>query len=240
MRSLQDFVAGARARAEMAERERESWTCPRCGGPDWTEDERGHRDGPGPCLPCREKARIERIEERRRDADQLAEGAGIPRKYHRAKLSGLTPAVQGTVEEWATGPDFLTFLGPVGCGKTWAAAAAAKEWLVLHEGRGSVRWVESPTLIREMRDFETAGDTFERYGRAGLLVLDDLGAERDTEYASEQVLALISRRYDWERPTVVTTNVPAEELMKYHPRLASRILSGKRICLSGGDRRLNP
>jgi DNA replication protein DnaC len=239
MESLKEITASWKANAEILERERANWRCPRCGGPDWTAEEDGYRDRPGPCLPCREKARTDRLAKRRQDADRLAEETGIPRKYIRAKFGTLSEAVQKTISEWVHGTDFLTFLGPVGCGKTWAAAAAAKEWIILQEKRRPLFWVESPTLIREMRDFETAGETFDRYGGTGLLVLDDLGAERDTEYASEQVLALISRRYDWERPTIVTTNVPPEELMKNHPRLASRILSGKRVCLSGEDRRLN-
>ena len=52
-----------------------------------------------------------------------------------------------------------------------------------------------------------------------LLIIDDLGAERNTEYALEQMFSIIDSRYRCNKPLIVTTNLKLNEL-KHPPDLA--------------------
>jgi DNA replication protein DnaC len=48
-----------------------------------------------------------------------------------------------------------------------------------------------------------------------LLVLDDLGAERNTDWATERLFALLNERHDYRRRTIVTSNPPPSELANH-------------------------
>jgi DNA replication protein DnaC len=72
-----------------------------------------------------------------------------------------------------------------------------------------------------------------------LLILDDLGAERGTEYALEQVFAVIDARYRSRKPLVVTTNLTLDALKHpddlAHARIYDRILEICAPILFGGE-----
>ena len=61
-----------------------------------------------------------------------------------------------------------------------------------------------------------------------LLVIDDLGVERNTEYAMEQMFTVIDSRYRSKKPLIVTTNLKLEEIKNppdlAHARIYDRIL----------------
>ena len=56
---------------------------------------------------------------------------------------------------------------------------------------------------------------FERVRESGLLVLDDLGAENGTAWATEKLFQLINYRYNYRMPTVITTNARLMSLMHW-------------------------
>ena len=65
----------------------------------------------------------------------------------------------------------------------------------------------------------------ERYLAADVLILDDLGAERLTEWAAERLYMLIGQRHDEERTTVFTSNLSLEDVAaKLGERTTWRIL----------------
>lgn len=107
-------------------------------------------------------------------------------------------------------PDLRTGLllfGPPDSGKTFlscciANAALDKGMRVLVR---SMPWVLS-------RGYDEVAFTIEQLSRAELLVLDDLGAERATDYGREIVYSVIDSRYQSRRPTVVSTNLTRIEL----------------------------
>ena len=80
------------------------------------------------------------------------------------------------------------------------------------------------------------------FSNYSLLILDDLGIERSTEYALEQVYAVIDERYKSELPVIITTNLKIAEIRNpqdvAYARIYSRILE---MCtpvrISGEDRR---
>jgi DNA replication protein DnaC len=72
-----------------------------------------------------------------------------------------------------------------------------------------------------------------------LLVLDDLGAERETAWSASVLFMLLDRRYREFKPTVVSSNLmPAEISDRMGDRVASRLAAGAGVLLDGPDRRL--
>lgn len=110
---------------------------------------------------------------------------------------------------------FLTFFGRYGCGKTHLAAAIAHEQIAA--GRVAI-FATVPDILDHLRaayNESGAGGYDELFGRwrsVPLLVLDDLGAERSTEWAAEKLYQLIDHRYRDRLPTVITTNAKADQM----------------------------
>ena len=90
---------------------------------------------------------------------------------------------------------------------------------------------------------ESYADFFERLCEVDLLHIDDLGAEKQTEWVLEQLYALINERYEREKPIVVTTNLSQEELeTQIGERTVSRLIEicGEALPLWGEDARQKP
>jgi DNA replication protein DnaC len=85
-------------------------------------------------------------------------------------------------------------------------------------------------------------DFFQRLTSVDLLHLEDLGAEKQTDWVLEQLYALINERYECERSIVATTNLPFDDLERQiGPRTASRLteICGELWFLGGPDQRMN-
>ena len=104
---------------------------------------------------------------------------------------------------------WLVLSGGYGVGKTHLAAAIAHERLASGQ---SVFFSIVPDLLDHLRAaYAPSSDMpydelFDKVREAGLLVLDDLGAENATAWATEKLFQLINYRYNYRMPTVVTTN----------------------------------
>ncbi len=81
--------------------------------------------------------------------------------------------------------------------------------------------------------------TLERCLTAPLLVLDDLGQQKASEWVTEQLYILINRRYEYQLPTIVTTNIPPKDWpMRWGGAIASRVTGMSTIIeLKGVDYR---
>lgn len=121
-----------------------------------------------------------------------------------------------TARGWLERPDHDLYLfGPTGVGKSGIAAALAREVLERELVAGAVVFVDARTLIRRLKaamgDDARQADALgrvETYERAGLLVLDDLGAEYGTAYTRTTLEGLYAARLDAGRPTIITSNLP--------------------------------
>ncbi len=127
----------------------------------------------------------------------------------------------------------LLFYGRSGSGKTHLACAVANALKTKHR----VAFAYVPSLLDQLRAQEV---DLHRLLSADLLVLDDLGSERPTDWSLEKLLIIVDGRLNEYRPTVFTTNYPLEELEKrLGMRLASRIIgTNLRILVQGNDYRL--
>ncbi|MFD2683746.1 ATP-binding protein [Streptomyces phyllanthi] len=141
----------------------------------------------------------------------------------------------------ATGPSLL-LIGPTGTGKTRQAYGAIRSLL---GGGTGVHWqaVTAADLYADMRPRPGTDPEWmlRHLMRTPLLVLDDLGAARATEWTEELTYRLINHRYNFELPTVMTSNLTVGDLrMKLGDRVASRIAGmAEQVTFNGPDRRRN-
>ena len=98
----------------------------------------------------------------------------------------------------------------MGTGKTFAAACIANYLL---ERRIPVVMTSFVKLLDSMKSFRDEDESLiVRLNKAKLLVIDDLGAERDTDFALEKVYNVVDSRYRAKRPIILTTNLSMEEM----------------------------
>jgi DNA replication protein DnaC len=137
------------------------------------------------------------------------------------------------------GPSLL-FLGPVGTGKTYAAYGAIQ---ALVQSGARCRWecITEAGFVAKLRPRPRidSEEEFERYSKVAVLVIDDMGASKDTEWAAEQNYRLLDHRYAWNKPTIITSNLLPREL---EPTLGERVASRLRamtttVSFKGADRR---
>jgi DNA replication protein DnaC len=141
---------------------------------------------------------------------------------------------------------FLTFGGETGRGKTHLALGIAWHWL--ENDMGMVKYYQAETLLDDLRRGYNANDperlyTFDQLMRwlktVDLLVLDDLGVEKPTEWTAAKLDSIIDHRYLNECKTVFTTNLGTSALAsRGEQRLASRLQEGVVEVLKCDDYRL--
>lgn len=113
-------------------------------------------------------------------------------------------------------PRSLYIVGDIGAGKTFLSSCLCAD--LLRRGR-RLLWRNVSDVLREIRacydDRKTSEtEVIARFTKPAVLVLDDLGKERPTEWAMEQLFCIINARYDAGKPLIVTTNYGGQDLVK--------------------------
>jgi DNA replication protein DnaC len=134
---------------------------------------------------------------------------------------------------------FLTFVGGCGRGKTHLALGCGI-WEI-EKMELSTIYYQVPNLLATLRDSYDDGNTGPSHRQfmdsckfCELLILDDLGMQRNTDWAVEQLDSLIDYRYMNDLQTIFTTNLKPNQLP---PRIASRMKEGEVVSLTCGDYR---
>jgi DNA replication protein DnaC len=208
-----------------------------CDGSGWIL---GPEDVARPC-ECRD----------RRIARRRARGvaSAIPRKYRTVSFDA--PPVSDMARDPARAPVFRTvkefvaaiderlaqgqglwLMGDVGTGKTTLAMLVSKAAV---EAGNTVAIYSLPRLLSRIRrtyDAEAGEQSylefFERLTEVDLLHIDDLGAEKRSDWVLEQLYAIVNERYETQRSVVVTTNLSQEKLeQQIGSRTVSRLVE---IC----------
>jgi len=191
-------------------------TCPICGGTGWRPVPGGKEREVARC-ECRVKGRGER----------LLAAAKIPARYEHCELSTFKydpenpeDAKLGTarlaagrfVEEYPVEKTGLLFVGSVGVGKTHLAVGILKA-LVRDKGVPCL-FCDYRELLKSIQNSYNASvpatemDILRPVFESEVLVLDELGAVRSTEWVFDTVNYILNSRYNNNKTTIITTNFP--------------------------------
>ena len=201
--------------------------------------------------PCRCRAtRINRARARSLSAVIPKRFQGV--SFDRAPVVDMDPEIVRVVRRYVEAVDGnldsgrgLWFTGDVGTGKTTLAMLVSRA--ALDAGR-SVAIYSLPRLLAEIRKTFDEGaershlDLLERLAAVDLLHVDDVGAERTSDWVLEQLYSIVNARYEDERAMVITTNLDHAELREQiGERTVSRLIEicGDPLPLYGHDRRMD-
>jgi len=138
-------------------------------------------------------------------------------------------------------PPGLVLMGPKGTGKTWTAAALTR--ILLTEDSIPVTFATVQEFVDSVKPSHDGLDMdMVQFELAPLLVLDDFGMERQTEFSHDRLMKLSQSRSHNGRPTIVTTNLLGENIRaRYDERIVDRLFGGMRLVyITGGSRRNVP
>jgi DNA replication protein DnaC len=134
----------------------------------------------------------------------------------------------------------LYICGPVGVGKTHLAVATIKSVLFGHD-RIKGLFMRTSHLLQQLRPPVEDAQLLDKVSTIPILVLDDMGVQKDSEWTYEQITAIIDTRLVDMLPTIITSNLTLESLAKDNlecERIVSRI---KQMCdcvlIKGNDYR---
>lgn len=171
----------------------------------------------------------EEIERRRRECFEGSDMIGwtfAADDLKDSKASGAVKAYAEGFEGFRQEGRGLLLYGKNGTGKTFYAACIANALL---DAGYSVLMTNFASLANQLSGLREGKQGFiDKLCGYSLLVLDDLGAERDSQYMQEIVFSVVDARYNSGKPFIVTTNLAVDEIMKPQDfgraRIYSRIL----------------
>ena len=136
---------------------------------------------------------------------------------------------------------WILFTGGTGVGKTFLTACICNYLIDLGS---TVHFTSIFAIERRLWRAEDKDEIYRSLNSYDILVIDDLGAERDTEYINGIVYDVINMRYESDKPMIITTNIPAADLISppnpAKKRIYSRIAEKSVVIeMEGKDRRLS-
>lgn len=201
--------------------------CPRCNGSGWIVEERHGISGAARCECTREEV-----------VTKTVNAAGIPPLYQNASLDSFDAQslptlqsvmllVRGYAREYPNvDKPGLLLIGNTGTGKTHLAVSALRT--LMQRGYGGLFFDYQHLLQRIRSSYDPAAGAGDREAYAtaldaDVLLLDDLGAHRITDWVEDTVTSLITHRCNHKRPIIATTNLSDPEIS---PRDRSSLSAG--------------
>jgi DNA replication protein DnaC len=194
--------------------------CKLCGGTGWKIVERGGLSGAERCV-CAAATR----------ARDLKEGSRIPPNYEQASLDNFQMPADNPIARQGLGtvlmqvrsftrdfptttPPGLLLIGQPGSGKTHLAIGAMR--VLLNKGHECLFFDYQNLLHRIRSGYDAASGVADREAYsaaldAEVLVLDDLGAHRVTDWVEDTVTSIITHRCNHKKPLIATTNLTDDE-----------------------------
>jgi DNA replication protein DnaC len=190
--------------------------CPICDGTGWKRQEISGKAARAVRCDCRVNIRAQR----------LLKAAHVPSRYEHCTLADFDTEFEGAnrslaaarlaagrfVEEYPLERTGLLLTGPIGVGKTHLAVGIIQE---LIRGKGiPCLFADYRELLKEIQnsynpsvqttELEILRPVFE----AEVLVLDELGAVKPSEWVWDTVSHILNSRYNEKKTTIITTNFP--------------------------------
>jgi DNA replication protein DnaC len=181
--------------------------------------------------------------------------AVIPRRYRDVSFdrppvtdidAGIVRAVRdytGRIDDHLAAGRGLWLMGPPGTGKTTLAMLVSK---AASDAGHSVAIYSLPRLLNEIRDTHRAERShvalLDRLAAVDLLHVDDVGAQRSTDWVLEELYSIVNARYEEQRAMLITTNImDRDELCEQiTPRTVSRLTEMcDELPVLGHDRRMD-
>lgn len=199
--------------------------CPICNGTGWKPATDPSANPPSDT--AKRPGRVTRCDcILKKRAELLLQEARIPARYEHCELrefvtktSGSNPSLEAAllaadsfVKEYPVEKTGLLFIGPIGVGKTHLAVGILRELLLLKSVPGL--FYDYRELLKEIQNSYNPTVNATEMGilqpvfEAEVLVLDELGAVKPTEWVWDTVSLILNTRYNDKRTTIITTNFP--------------------------------
>jgi DNA replication protein DnaC len=201
----------------------------------------------------RVEAKKEAEQLRNAERSRLLRKSGLPARYdtatfEKAEITDANRDIYARVMEFSANPTGgLLLSGPVGTGKTFLAACVVNSYLdrlkrvtfgnvLNHLGRLKRSYSEE-TQEEEWR-------ILDELCKVPLLVIDDLGKEKVSEWVEQTLYQVVDSRYREEKPLIVTTNFNPDKLGGRYPEIGPAMMSRiaemcDPIFVGGEDRRMS-
>ena len=213
--------------------------CPQCIAA-WEENEKAEQ----------EKIRIQNEEKAKyifNNPEQTLFYIGVGKRHLKCSFENYQGGekIKEICKEIVTKPLDLLLTGNAGSGKTHLAVAIFREWVKTQKvTTNNALFITVTDLLLEIREVfsdktdKTEAEIVNKYAREQYLILDDLGAEKTSEWSITTLYTIIDQRYRQELPTIVTTNLTIDQIgSQISERIASRLSSGKVIKINAPDYR---
>lgn len=167
----------------------------------------------------RQEIERQRAEAKQKQAERLWERSNVGKRFKDVTLNGFTgdPEALKACRKWVDNlqdGEGLVLCGSYGVGKTHLATATAREAM---ERYGITVWFSTfAGILQELKgtygNSKEFNETLQKYRIVDLLVIDDLGKENLTAWASEMLFTVIDERYRNMKAVIITTNMMPKEL----------------------------
>lgn len=188
--------------------------------------------------------------------EAVYEGSNIPKIYRYDKplipskkdldsFKLLKGFMDGIVQEVAEGNNLFIFSKGTGNGKTSWATKIVNNYIrknLFKRVENLVYFINTPQLLEDMRLGYNDGQyelLISKIKEADIVIFDDIGAEKSTEWVRERLYTIINFRVSEGKTTIYTSNLSIDELaLNLGQRVASRLMANTlSINLVGADKR---
>lgn len=192
-------------------------------------------------------------ENKKRRFERAFIASGAPARYRFAHPTDFPSAMEEAITKFAEKTlDGILLTGPAGCGKTHFAVAALNEWIRRQDPPISAlhslnypKFVTVPALLAMIRNTfsgkaeMTELDIIDRLVDIPVLVLDDIGAEKVTDFSLQTLYLIVDGRWGNQKQTIFTSNFsPSALAERVGERIASRVIGmTQHFSIKGQDRR---